>query len=106
MVSKLPFYEALEMEALSPTLVQAAITATLCTNQPLLLQLREPGAEHPAILCELWMQIFIRIYGESPQNTPDTPAYYAPGVTDPRWDVLLHRSGGLRIFAQLCAPDL
>lgn len=38
----------------------------------------------------VWRMIFEEVYGEEPIHDGTLPHHYAKGVTDPRWNVLLH----------------
>ncbi len=38
----------------------------------------------------LYTLIFVQVYGELPTNKPETPSYYADGVTDARWETILN----------------
>ncbi|MBY0538387.1 hypothetical protein K2P47_03230 [Patescibacteria group bacterium] len=50
----------------------------------------------------VWLMIFQAVYGEPPVHDDTLPEYYACGVTDPRWNSLLHTQEAYSSYVKFC----
>jgi hypothetical protein len=51
---------------------------------------------------EVWLLIFEFVFGEPPLHDESLPHHYARGVTDPRWNVLLHTKEAYPSYQKFC----
>jgi hypothetical protein len=51
---------------------------------------------------EVWLMIFVIVYGEEPIHDESLPAHYARGVTDKRWNIMFHADEAYPSYKKFC----